>query len=179
MKLIDMLVDACLNRGFEWPDGFEYCAQEDMENMLVFCSEEMERTFWDGAFLWTSLTGGKYDEIIMFSELAEDYRTAQITKQEYLEALGRAKKEVVKEAEPEVSESNSVVKVDVVLKPKASIPDTLWHLPSMLSEYSRKKESFSLLENELNESRAELYKLQEDIRLLCEQQGWKIEPLGL
>lgn len=182
MKLIDMLVDAGLNNGFEWPDGFEYCGQEDTEALLVFCNKEMERARW-GNFQWLSSdVPAKYDEVYLFSELAEDYQTAQIAKQEYMDALEKAKKEVVKKTEPEepsVSELGSVIKADVMLEPKASIPDTLWHLPSMLSEYSRKKESFGLLEKELNDKRNELYNLQEDIRLLCEQQGWRIELLGL
>ena len=47
----------------------------------------------------------------------------------------------------------------------------------MLTEYSKKKESFSLLEKELDGKRKELYELQENIRTLCEQQGWRIEPV--
>ena len=67
---------------------------------------------------------------------------------------------------------------NVVLEPKASIPDKgVWYLPDMLTEYSMKKESFGLLEKELDEKRKELYELQENIRILCEQQGWRIEPV--
>lgn len=47
-KLIDMLVDAGLNKGFEWTDGFEYCAQDDDGDVLVFCNKKMVRTLWDG-----------------------------------------------------------------------------------------------------------------------------------
>ena len=187
-KLIDMLVDAGLNKGFEWPDGFEYCAQDDDGDVLVFCDKKMAHVLWDGAFQWLSHGGhATYDEVYAFVELAEDYQTSQITKQEYLIALEKAKKEGISKAEldkpeetkePEATKLNNVVKVDVVLEPRPSIPDMgVWYLPNMLTEYSRKKESFSLLEKELDESRAELYALQENIRILCEQQGWRIEPV--
>lgn len=183
-KLVDMLVDAGLNKGFEWPDGFDYCAQDTTDDMLVFCNEEMEHTFWDGAFLWTSLTGGSYDEIIMFSELADDYQTAQITKQEYLNALEKAKG--LNSSATEGDDSAGVISADVCLKPQQTVSHgplenmpPHWMLPTLLTRYSREKESFGLLEKELNVKREELYNLQEDIRLLCEQQGWKIEPLGL
>ena len=188
MKLIDMLVDAGLNKGFEWPDGFEYCAQDDDGGVLVFCDKKMERTLWNNVTCWLSLGGNAtYDEIYAFVELADDYQTSQVSKQEYIEALDRAKGGVTKETEldeskeaekPEATKLNNVVKVDVVLEPKASIPcKGAWYLPDMLAEYSRKKESFGLLEKELDESRAELYALQENIRILCEQQGWRIEPV--
>jgi len=176
-KLVEMLVDAGLNSGFEWPDGFDYCAQDDDGDVLVFCDRKMKRTMWNGVFQWISLNAqATYDEVYAFVELADDHQTAQITKQEYLDALKKAKG-----SDSSVTESDSsagVVSVGV-LKPQQTISTEVWQLPSMLSEYSRKKESFSLLEKELNGKRNELYKLQEDIRLLCEQQGWRIEPLGL
>ena len=124
----------------------------------------------------------------MVDEKKDDYKTSQITKQEYLVALEKAKKEDVSKAEldepeePDVSMSECAYDIDVgvVSKPAPleSMPP-VWKLPSMLTEYSRKKESFSLLEKELDEKRKELYELQENIRTLCEQQGWRIEPRGL
>ena len=182
MKLLDMLVDAGLDKGFEWPYGFEYCAQDDDGGVLVFCDKKMERTLWNNVTCWLSLGGNAtYDEIYAFVELADDSQTSQVSKQEYIEALDRVKGEVTKETELDESEAtklNNVVKVNVVLEPKASIPDKgIWYLPDMLTEYSRKKDAFSLLEKELDESRAELYALQENIRTLCEQQGWRIEPV--
>ena len=141
-KLIGMLVDAGLNEWFEWPDSFDYCAQDANENVLVFCDKKMRRTYWDGVFQWLSLDSqATYDEVYAFVDLAEDYQTTQIMKQEYLDAMGKAKKEMIKEVEPEslcVPESNRVVKVDVALKPISSTPAIdLWYLPSRLSEYSR------------------------------------------
>lgn len=180
-KLIDMLVDAGLNKGFEWPDGFGYCAQDDDGGVLVFCDKKMERTLWNNVTCWLSLNGNAtYDEVYAFVELADDYQTSLISKQEYIEASDKVKGEVTKETKLSGSEEtklNNVVKVDVVLEPKAYIPDKgIWYLPDMLTEYSRKKEAFGLLEKELNEKRKELYELQENIRILCEQQGWRIEP---
>ena len=186
-KLLDMLVDAGLNKGFEWPDGFEYCAQDNFDstsngNSIIFCEDRM--TFDEGCkygyWCGDKIKPSAYHEVHTFYELAEDYKTSQISKQEYLEALDKAKGEVTKEIELDGSEAtklNNIVKVDVVLEPKLQTPSELWTLPNMLTEYSRKKESFSLLNNELDEKRKELYALQENIRTLCEQQGWRIEPI--
>jgi hypothetical protein len=177
MRLIDMLVDAGLNKGFEWPDGFEYCAQDDDGGVLVFCDKKMERTLWNNVTCWLSLNGNAtYDEVYAFVELADDYQTSLISKQEYLEALDKAKGEVTKDTKLDESEETKLN--NVVLEPKSSIPDKgVWYLPDMLTEYSRKKEAFSLLGKELDEKRKELYELQENIRILCEQQGWMIEPV--
>lgn len=184
MKLIDMLVDAGLNKGFEWPDDFYYCAQDgSIAKTLTFCDKVMEidvETF--STLSWISSDyNALYHEMFIFNDLADDYKTSQITKQEYLVALEKAKKEGVSKAEldePKEAKLNSIAKVDIVLEPEASIPcKGIWYLPDMLTEYSRKKESFGLLEKELDEKRKELYELQENIRTLCEQQGWRIEPV--
>ena len=137
-KLIDMLVDAGLNKGFEWPDGFEYCAQEaTIDNTVVFCNRKMSsiRDINTDMCSWKLLTFVKNDptvhymELYSFGELAEDYKTSQISKQEYLIALEKAKKEEASKDEqdspkgPEATTLNNIVKVDVVLEPKGSIPD--------------------------------------------------------
>ena len=192
MKLLDMLVDAGLNKEFEWPDGFYYCAQEaTIDNTVVFCNRKMSSIHDINTDMcsWKLLTFVKndstvhYTELYSFGELAEDYQTSQITKQEYLSALDKAKKRGISKAEPEelkeseATKLNNIVKVDVMLESKLQTPSELWALPNMLTEYSRKKEVFSLLEKELDEKRKELYELQENIRTLCEQQGWRIEPV--
>lgn len=185
MKLLDMLVDAGLNKGFEWPDGFYYCAQ-DSDNAVVLCSKVMRSVIGNLGLSWCAADNpATYDEICSF-RLAEDYQTSQITKQEYLSALEKAKKELISKAEPEgieeldesMSECAYDIDAGVISKPAPleTMPP-VWKLPNMLTEYSRKKESFSLLEKELDEKRKELYELQENIRILCEQQGWRIEPV--
>ena len=137
-KLIDMLVDAGLDKGFEWPDGFYYCAQEaTIDNTVVFCNRKMSSICDINTDMcsWKLLTFVKndptahYTELYSFGELAEDYKTSQISKQEYLIALEKAKKEEASKDEqdspkgPEATTLNNIVKVDVALEPKGSIPD--------------------------------------------------------